>query len=113
MSFAKFIVPVAVSLIAAAGFAVADPSTPAPATGDAPNTTTVTVTAPAPQAAVDPNLDPDKVICKREEMTGTRVTRWKICMTRREWETRGREASTDTREWQHDQDLTNKNMPTN
>ena len=43
--------------------------------------------------ATTPPADPkDEVICKREEMTGTRVSRQKICMTRRDWEEEAKES---------------------
>lgn len=40
-------------------------------------------TQPAPQAK--PGLDPNEVVCEREEDTGSRLSSHKICMTRSQW----------------------------
>ena len=39
-------------------------------------------------AAAEPesHLDPDKMICKKQQVTGSRLAGRKICKTRREWE---------------------------
>ena len=52
--------------------------------------------APAPQAASHPPKDPDKIICRRENTTGSRLSSKKICMTRAEWDERQRNASRET-----------------
>lgn len=40
-------------------------------------------TQPAPQAKR--GLDPNEVVCEREEDTGSRLSSHKICMTRSQW----------------------------
>lgn len=54
----------------------AAPGTSGPASGAA---------QPTPTTA-DGKPDPNEVICKRLEMTGTRVSRQKVCMTRADWD---------------------------
>jgi hypothetical protein len=66
-------------------------ATPPPvATTSTPPTIDGTANAPgqAPGGAQtsDGKPDPNEVICKRVGMTGTRVSRQKICMTRADWE---------------------------
>jgi hypothetical protein len=46
-------------------------------------------TAPAPKPARD---DPNKVICRRESVTGSYAQTRKVCMTRAEWVQRTRDA---------------------
>jgi hypothetical protein len=52
----------------------------------APATSPPTATTPAAadKAGADPANDPDKVICKKEAITGSRFEK-RICMTRAEW----------------------------
>jgi hypothetical protein len=89
------------------------PSQPATVEG-VPQAGTPTPAATPPAATeTDDHLDPNKIICKREDMTGTRVSRWKICMTRREWEQRASDEEADTRHSQRAQDLKNRDMPAN
>ena len=68
-----------------AGSALADP-TPA-TTPTAPATVSPAPTAPpAPAApAAHSRLDPNEVICKRDDATGTRLGATKVCHTRAEW----------------------------
>ena len=64
-------------------------------------------TAPASgQGSADskPANDPDEVICKREQVTGTRVARQKICMTRREWDEEADESRSRAHREQEKQD---------
>ena len=63
-------------------------ATPPSTTGTAQGATTDATTPPDPM---------DEVICKREDMTGTRVSRQKICMTRRDWEEQAKESGEDIR----------------
>ena len=42
--------------------------------------------APAPAASKVATLDPNQVICRRYEETGSRVRQTKICKTRQEWD---------------------------
>ena len=37
-------------------------------------------------AEPESHLDPDKMICKRQQITGSRLAGRKICKTRREWD---------------------------
>ena len=61
--------------------------------------TTAVAEAPAAEAleegavAEDENaLDPDKMICKRQKVTGSRIAGRKVCMTRREWQAQADQA---------------------
>ena len=77
---------VSAAIAASATLALAEdqPATPAqPAATTTPATTAATpATTPA-----DPNApDPNKVICKRQQVTGTRLGNTKICMTKKEWD---------------------------
>jgi len=59
---------------------------------------------PAPSAAATPpptsRLDPNQVICRREDVTGSRLGASKICHTRQEWDARSAASrdATDTLE---------------
>jgi hypothetical protein len=88
-----------------AASAAADDQTPAP---------TAPASAPAagqgtPQSA-KPN-DPDEIICKREQVTGTRVARQKICMSRRDWDEEAEEASSRMHREQQKQDTDGRTKP--
>jgi hypothetical protein len=100
-----------------AGVCLADPapqpSQPATVDGVPPGGAPTPAATPPAAAETDDHLDPNKIICKREDMTGTRVSRWKICMTRREWEQRSSDEAADTRHSQRAQDFKNKDMPSN
>ena len=76
------IAPLSAILLSAAGAAVAgaDPGSPSAPSANQPMTT-----APLPPPATPSRLDPNVVICKREEATGTRLGPAKICHTRQEW----------------------------
>jgi hypothetical protein len=37
-------------------------------------------------ARVDPNGDPNQIVCVNERVTGSRVATQRVCRTRREWE---------------------------
>ena len=96
------------AIFLAGTLAIADEQPAPPASQPTSNEPT-----PQPAAAPENPNDPDKVICKREQMTGTRVATQKICMTRREWEQRESDEEADTRHSQRAQDLKNKDMPAN
>jgi hypothetical protein len=51
---------------------------PAMAQGSAPAVS-------SPPAAVAPNLDPNQRICQKQEVTGSRLSTRRVCMTRSEW----------------------------
>jgi hypothetical protein len=55
--------------------------------GTAPNAQPAAIPESRPMApSSDKPLDPDdEVVCKRDNATGTRVSRQKICLTRRQW----------------------------
>ena len=74
---------------------------PAPAVAPAAGQTTKTATN---------SYDPNEMVCKRIEETGTRLGGEKVCMTRFEWDEKSREArdqldfsvrQTDQRGWGH------------
>jgi hypothetical protein len=79
---------VAVLAVAGSLAAWAEETTPS-ATGTPEATTTETAAPPAQSAAAatPPAAgSPEEVVCQRDEaMTGSRLGRKKICMTRREW----------------------------
>jgi hypothetical protein len=42
--------------------------------------------APAPKkAASDPRVDPNTIVCKAEDVTGSRLGAKKVCLTRQQW----------------------------
>ena len=43
-------------------------------------------------AAAETGLDPDKMICKRQKVTGSRLGGREVCKTRREWDQQSAEA---------------------
>ncbi len=52
----------------------------------AANDTTQTAAAPTPPApAAKPKDDPDKIVCKTEQVTGSRFNQ-KVCMTKGQWD---------------------------
>lgn len=60
---------------------------PAPATSSAPadsQTPTGQATPPAQGQPADAQPDPNEKICKKDETTGSRIS--KICKTRKEWD---------------------------
>ena len=91
------------ALLLAATLAVAEEQ-PAPSAGQP----TANGQTPQPAATPEDPNDPNKVICKREQMTGTRVATQRICMTRREWDERAGESDDSTRRWQRAQDAAQK-----
>jgi invasion protein IalB len=50
----------------------------------------------APAAADAKKYDPDKVVCKTEEVSGTRLGSKRVCRTVREWEQIARDAQDAT-----------------
>jgi len=94
-----------------AGTAVSLAADSAPATGSAPATTTAPATTGAPADAGTPATpatpaapasgetpaatqpDPNEKICKKDEMTGSRLA--KICKTRKEWEEEAKGGGSD------------------
>lgn len=80
---------IVVSWTATAVRAEPEATPPAAATSNAPPATAGATNAPAqaPSSAqtADGKPDPNEVICKRVGMTGTRVSRQKVCMTRADW----------------------------
>jgi hypothetical protein len=53
----------------------------------------------APPAAAKPAADPlDRIVCRSEETTGTRLGGHKTCMTMRDWQDLQRQTSQDMRE---------------
>ncbi len=49
------------------------------------NPTAVGTTTAAAKAAVDPRLDPSTIVCKSEDLTGSRLGGKKVCLTRQQW----------------------------
>jgi hypothetical protein len=47
--------------------------------------TAVPAQAKADKPAVDPRIDPQAIVCKREDATGTRLGAVKVCHTRAQW----------------------------
>jgi hypothetical protein len=88
---------VSAAIAASATLALADdqaapPTQPAAST---PASTSATPATPATTQA-DPNApDPNKVICKRQQVTGTRLGNTKICMTQKEWDDLAHQTSQD------------------
>jgi hypothetical protein len=68
-------------LAAAAALALASDASQAPTQPPSPTTTVATATTKAQQP------DPNKVICKDEELTGSRFTQ-RVCKTRAQWTAR-------------------------
>jgi invasion protein IalB len=50
-------------------------------------------TQPAPVAAAKNGHNPDQVICKREETTGSRLEGHRTCYTRAQWEQMARDSA--------------------
>jgi hypothetical protein len=46
--------------------------------------------APAPQAATPPQAPREKLVCRKQDTTGSRLASQKICMTKAQWEERTR-----------------------
>jgi cytochrome c5 len=72
------------------------------AANDASHTAAAPPTMPAASAgqqaaaaqtapAAKPKDDPDKVVCRDEEVTGSRFTR-RVCMTKNDWDTREKQS---------------------
>jgi hypothetical protein len=81
--------------IAAAASAQTAPAAPAPAAQPVP--------AAAPAAAAAPEVkknDPDKLICRMEEVTGSRLTARRVCHTAADWAAISRDAQDATLETQ-------------
>jgi hypothetical protein len=53
-----------------------------------------------PLAATPPPLDPNKVICRTIDRTGSRLARDRICMTRAQWDERTRNDRRETEQMQ-------------
>ena len=47
---------------------------------------TTAAMAQGPTARVDPNTDPNQIVCVNERITGSRLAKQRVCRTRREWE---------------------------
>lgn len=110
-NFSILCASVALMLAGMTTLAVADDQIPAPAT--APSTSSGATSPPAAPGAEQtpkPN-DPDEVICKREQMTGTRISRQKVCMTRREWDEEAAEGESRAHREQQKQDTDGRIKP--
>jgi hypothetical protein len=55
----------------------------------APPTPAASAAPPAP--AANPKDDPDKVVCREEQVTGSRFTR-RVCMTKSDWDDREKQS---------------------
>lgn len=101
MSLAKFIASLAVT-VAAGGVCLAEPPVLPPPSADAGSQphdsappSTPQPDAHGPQNSVNqgtankPSDPDDEIICKRDNATGTRVSRHKLCLTRRQWRESG------------------------
>jgi hypothetical protein len=75
---------VAIALAAAISGAAADPAPPAPAT----TPPTAAVSSPSPYKSSASQKDPNKVVCRSEETTGSRLGAMRVCMTNAQWEER-------------------------
>ncbi len=89
MSKAKFAALAASVFACSAAFSVQAQSAPEPAAQPAP-------AAPAVKASISRDHDPNQVICKHEEETGTRLGGHKECHTRADWEQMARESERAT-----------------
>jgi hypothetical protein len=102
LSLRRALVSAAVfATFAASAFAQTTTTGPAPAVAPAAGQTTKTA---------QNGYDPNEMVCKRIEETGTRLGGEKVCMTRFEWDEKSREArdqldfsdrQTDQRGWGH------------
>ena len=45
-----------------------------------------TAVAQSPTARVEPNGDPNQILCVNERVTGSRLATQRVCRTRREWD---------------------------
>lgn len=52
-------------------------------------------TGPQPEASATPTADAEKVICKQDKQTGSRVASRKTCLTARQWRERAAQAQED------------------
>jgi hypothetical protein len=87
-----------VSAVVAASttLALADDQPATPTQPPAATTTPASTAATPATTPADPNApDPDKVICKRQQVTGTRLGNTKICMTQKEWDDLAHQTSQD------------------
>ena len=91
----------AAAIVAGASFAVADEQ---PATPTTPASTAAPASSDAAEPPADPS-DPNTVICKRQAITGTRVGKYHLCMTRKEWDEMAHRSSEDTGRLQRDGDF--------
>lgn len=59
------------------------------------------VAAQAPQQAADQpkSADSEKVICKRDSTTGSRVKKTRVCMTARQWDRAAQDAQANTQDY--------------
>jgi hypothetical protein len=98
----RLAVCIPVALVMMAGTALADqtvsepeqkPESTQPAAAPATSNPT-----PAPNA--QPADDQDKVVCRREQMPGTRIGGKRICLTQREWDQIARDSRETLRETQ-------------
>lgn len=89
----------AAAIVAASTFAVADEQ---PATGTP--AATPTTSQPATPATTPASTDEEKTICKRQQVTGTRLGNYKICMTQKEWDEMARTSAQDTARFQRQGD---------
>lgn len=98
----------AIALVALAGCA----QTPATRQAAAP-----AAPAPAAQAAASPQVaatpaaadaDGDRVICRKDEATGSRLRSANICKTKREWDQLREEAKRAVDQIEHEKGNTNK-----
>jgi hypothetical protein len=104
-SFRRVLVSAALVATFAASAPLAQTQT---TTGQAP-ATPATATGQTTKTAQN-SYDPNEMVCKRIEETGTRLGGEKVCMTRFEWDEKSREArdqldfsdrQTDQRGWGH------------
>ncbi len=96
MTAALFAGAIIVSWTATSVCAEPGATPPATASTSAPPATTGTTNAPGQASegaqTSDGKPNPNEVICKRVGMTGTRVSRQKVCMTRADWQQDAEEA---------------------
>ena len=79
----------------------------AQAATDTPSAAAVPASQPAPLRSASNAHDPNEVVCKREEVIGTRLGGHKDCHTRADWADMARDAARATSDIQNNGNHTN------
>lgn len=66
-----------------------------PATGQAADPAATTAAAPAAKGKKPKGGDPNEIVCRKEEVLGSRLRSQRVCMTRSEWAEARRSNRTD------------------